>query len=111
MCFGSTVADAAGAAAAAVGSGQVKVGLLLPLSASGNAGVAALSMKNAAEMAFAEFRNPNIQLLFKDDAGSPQARRRAPSRRWRKAPRSFSGRCSRSRCRPPRSWRARGTFR
>ena len=57
---------------AAVGSGQVKVGLILPLSASGNAGVAAQSMKNAAEMAFAEFRNPNIQLLIKDDAGSPQ---------------------------------------
>ena len=56
----------------AVGSGQVKVGLLLPLSASGNAGVAAQSMKNAAEMALAEFQNPNIQLLIKDDAGSPQ---------------------------------------
>jgi ABC-type branched-subunit amino acid transport system substrate-binding protein len=56
----------------AVGTGQVKVGLLLPLSATGNAGVAALSMKNAAEMALAEFQNPNIQLLIKDDGGSPQ---------------------------------------
>ena len=56
----------------AVGSGQVKVGLILPLSASGNAGVAAQSMKNAAEMALAEFQNPNIQLLVKDDGGSPQ---------------------------------------
>src|ERR1700716_1206884 len=56
----------------AVGTGQVKVGLVLPLSASGNAGVAALSMKNAAEMALAEFQNPNIQLLIKDDAGSSQ---------------------------------------
>src|SRR5438132_408162 len=56
----------------AVGSGQVKVGLILPLSAAGNAGVAAQSMKNAAEMALAEFQNPNIQLLLKDDAGSPQ---------------------------------------
>jgi ABC-type branched-subunit amino acid transport system substrate-binding protein len=56
----------------AVGTGQVKVGLLLPLSAAGNAGVAAQSMKNAAEMALAEFRNPNIQLLIKDDGGSPQ---------------------------------------
>jgi hypothetical protein len=54
------------------GNGQVKVGLILPLSASGNAGVAATSMKNAAEMALAEFQNPNIQLLIKDDAGSPQ---------------------------------------
>src|SRR5438132_8221426 len=56
----------------AVGTGQVKVGLILPLSASGNAGVAAQSMKNAAEMALAEFQNPNIQLLIKDDGASPQ---------------------------------------
>src|SRR6185437_12642935 len=56
----------------AVGNGQVKVGLILPLSASGNAGVAAQSMKNAAEMALAEFQNPNIQLLIKDDGGSTQ---------------------------------------
>lgn len=56
----------------AVGTGQVKVGLILPLSAAGNAGIAAQSMKNAAEMALAEFQNPNIQLLIKDDAGSPQ---------------------------------------
>lgn len=56
----------------AVGTGQVKVGLLLPLSASGNAGVAAQSMRNSAELALAEFQNPNIQLLVKDDAGSAQ---------------------------------------
>jgi ABC-type branched-subunit amino acid transport system substrate-binding protein len=56
----------------ALGSGQVKVGLLLPLSASGNAGVAAQSMRNAAELALAEFQNPNIQLLVKDDAGTAQ---------------------------------------
>ena len=40
--------------------------------AAGNAGVAAQSMKNAAEMALAEFQNPNIQLLVKDDGGNPQ---------------------------------------
>src|SRR6266446_2853376 len=57
---------------AAIGTGQVKVGLILPLSAGGNAGVAAQSMKNAAEMALAEFQNPNIQLLIKDDGGNPQ---------------------------------------
>jgi len=56
----------------AVGSGSVRVGLILPLSAAGNAGLAAQSMKNAAEMALAEFQNPNIQLLIKDDAGTPQ---------------------------------------
>jgi len=56
----------------AVGSGQIKVGLILPLSGAGNAGVAAQSMKNAAEMALAEFQNPNIQLLIKDDGATPQ---------------------------------------
>ncbi len=53
-----------------IGQGQVKVALILPLSATGNAGVAAQSMRNAAEMALAEFNNPDIQLLVKDDAGS-----------------------------------------
>ena len=56
----------------AVGTGGVKVGLILPLSAAGNAGLAGQSMKNAAEMALAEFQNPNVQLLIKDDGGSPQ---------------------------------------
>ncbi|WP_184087113.1 penicillin-binding protein activator [Afipia massiliensis] len=56
----------------AVGSGQVKVGLLLPLSAAGNAGLAAQSMRNAAELALAEFQNPNLQLLIKDDNGTAQ---------------------------------------
>ncbi|MGH6666043.1 MAG: penicillin-binding protein activator, partial [Pseudolabrys sp.] len=60
------------APAATLGTGQVRVGLILPLSAQGNAGVAAQSMKNAAEMAIAEFKNPNIQLLVKDDGGTPQ---------------------------------------
>ncbi|MCO5132624.1 MAG: penicillin-binding protein activator [Xanthobacteraceae bacterium] len=55
-----------------LGTGQIKVGLILPLSASGNAGVAAQSMRNAAEMALAEFQNPNLQLLVKDDAGTAQ---------------------------------------
>jgi len=57
--------------ASMIGAGQIRVGLVLPLSAPGNAGLAAQSMKNAAEMALAEFKNPNIQLLVKDDAGQP----------------------------------------
>jgi len=62
---------------AVVGTGGVKVGLILPLSAAGNAGVAALSMKSASEMALSEFLNPNIQLLIKDDTGSPQGAQQA----------------------------------
>lgn len=58
-----------------IGAGQYKVALILPLSSGGNAGLAAQSMKNAAEMALAEFQNPDIQLLVKDDAGNPQLAR------------------------------------
>src|ERR1700733_10639248 len=60
-----------------VGNGQVKVALILPLSAGGNAGVAAASMKTASEMALAEFLNPTLQLLIKDDGGSPQGAQQA----------------------------------
>src|SRR5205807_7542410 len=56
--------------ATAIGGGKVKVALILPLSGSGNAAVAALSMRNAAEMALAEFNAPDLQLLVKDDGGS-----------------------------------------
>jgi ABC-type branched-subunit amino acid transport system substrate-binding protein len=55
-----------------IGTGAVRVALILPLSAAGNAGVAAQSMKNASELAIAEFKNPDIQLLVKDDGGTPQ---------------------------------------
>jgi ABC-type branched-subunit amino acid transport system substrate-binding protein len=55
-----------------VGAGNVRVALILPLSGQGNAGVAAQSMKNAAEMAIAEFKNPDVQLLIKDSGGTPQ---------------------------------------
>ena len=54
----------------AIGTGAVKVGLILPMSAGGNAGTVAQSMKNAAEMALAEFSSPDIQLLLKDDGGT-----------------------------------------
>lgn len=58
---------------ATIGTGQVKGGLILPLSAPGNAGLAGQSMRNAADLAIAEFNNPNIQLLLKDDGGTAQA--------------------------------------
>ena len=59
-------------AAAQAADGQVRIALILPLTAQGNAGLAAQSMKNAAEMALAEFKVSNVQLLVKDDGGSPQ---------------------------------------
>jgi ABC-type branched-subunit amino acid transport system substrate-binding protein len=61
----------------AIGTGHVKVALILPLSAAGTAGAAAQSLRNAGEMALAEFRGPNIQLLVKDDAGNAYAAQQA----------------------------------
>jgi branched-chain amino acid transport system substrate-binding protein len=54
----------------APGGPVVRVGLVLPLSARGNAGTVALSMRNAAELALAEFGGAGIQLIVKDDAGT-----------------------------------------
>jgi ABC-type branched-subunit amino acid transport system substrate-binding protein len=62
---------------ATLGTGQVKAALILPLSAPGNAGLAGQSMKNAAEMALAEFNAPNVQLLVKDDGGTAEAARQS----------------------------------
>jgi branched-chain amino acid transport system substrate-binding protein len=67
--------SSAAAPGATIGTGEVKAGLILPLSAPGNAGVAGQAMRNAAEMALAEFNAPNIQLLVKDDGGTAEAAR------------------------------------
>ena len=63
--------------AATLGTGQVKAALILPISAPGNAGIAGQAMRNAADMALAEFNAPNVQLLVKDDAGSAEGARQA----------------------------------
>jgi len=76
--FSSTPPETApppAAPAATIGTGQIKVGLILPLSAAGNAGVAGQAMRNAAEMALAEFNSPNIQLVVQDDAGNTDTAR------------------------------------
>lgn len=54
----------------AVGSGSVKVALLLPMSAPGSAGATAKALKQAAEMALFEFNNPDIVLVPKDTQGT-----------------------------------------
>jgi branched-chain amino acid transport system substrate-binding protein len=70
LSTGSTQAAGPQQGGTAIGAGKVKVALILPLSAAGNAGVAAVSMRNAAEMALAEFNSQDLQLLVKDDGGS-----------------------------------------
>ncbi|HEX8829435.1 MAG TPA: penicillin-binding protein activator [Xanthobacteraceae bacterium] len=77
LTTGSTPQSPQTPQATTIGAGQVKAGLILPLSASGNAGIAGVAMRNAAEMALAEFNNPNIQLLVKDDGGTAEAARQS----------------------------------
>lgn len=62
-----------------IGAGNVRIGLILSMSGAGNAGIAAQSMRNAAELSLAEFNSPNIQLIVKDDGGTAQGAQAAAS--------------------------------
>lgn len=61
----------------AIGSGSIKVALLLPLSATGNAGTTAKAMQNAAELALSEIPSADIQLVPLDTRGTPEGARSA----------------------------------
>ncbi|MDR7036286.1 ABC-type branched-subunit amino acid transport system substrate-binding protein [Methylobacterium sp. BE186] len=69
----------AGAASASapgrIGNGAVKVALVVPLSGQGAALGAAL--RNAAELAMEEFQQPDLQILVRDDRGTPEGAREA----------------------------------
>jgi ABC-type branched-subunit amino acid transport system substrate-binding protein len=60
-----------------LGNGTTKVALLLPLSATGNAAQLGKDMRNAADLALREFPNANLQILIKDDRGTPNGARDA----------------------------------
>jgi ABC-type branched-subunit amino acid transport system substrate-binding protein len=62
-----------------IGSGSVKVALLLPLTATGNAGQIATAFRNAADLALRDFKSANIQILIKDDQGTAEGARAAAS--------------------------------
>jgi ABC-type branched-subunit amino acid transport system substrate-binding protein len=72
-------ADASPTLAAAggqrIGSGTVKVALVLPLSGQGAAVGAA--MRNAAQLAFDEGQQPDLTILVEDDRGNPDGARDA----------------------------------
>jgi ABC-type branched-subunit amino acid transport system substrate-binding protein len=55
-----------------LGSGTVRVALLLPRTAQGNAAGLAASMRNAAELALADFRGNDLTVLVKDTGGTPE---------------------------------------
>ena len=62
-----------------LGTGTVRVAMLLPLSATGNAGQIAANFKNAAALALKDFKSANIQIMVKDDQGTPQGASAAAS--------------------------------
>jgi len=55
----------------------VKVAILVPLSSQGHPGLIAKSLKQAAELALFERDNPNLQLMVKDDKGTPEGAKAA----------------------------------
>ena len=65
------------AAGSVIGTGSVKVALILPLTGPGSGAVAARALRNAAELSLAEFQNPDLAILVKDDRGTPEGAREA----------------------------------
>jgi len=55
----------------------VKVALLLPLTSTGHTEAVAKAMKQAGELAVFELDNPNLQLIVKDDKGTPEGAQKA----------------------------------
>ena len=51
--------------------------MILPLSAGGQSGLIGKSLKQAAEMALFERDNPNLQLVVRDDKGTPEGAKAA----------------------------------
>jgi len=82
---GQTAGPAGGAAPTGptIGTGSVKVGLILPLTAEGSGAAVGNSLKNAAEMAIAEFPGADLTLLVKDDRGTPDGAQAAAQEAFR----------------------------
>jgi len=56
---------------------SIKVAVLLPLSAEGNAKQVAEAMKRAGELALFDFKNPDLQLMTKDTRGTAEGAKAA----------------------------------
>lgn len=61
----------------ALAKANVKVALLVPLSTQGQPGLIAKSLKQAAELALFERDNASVQLIVKDDKGTPEGAKAA----------------------------------
>lgn len=73
-----------------IGNGPVRVALILPLTAP-NGAVPAKAMRNAAEMAVAEFNNQEITILVKDDKGTPEGAQAAAQEALAQGAEAFMG--------------------
>ena len=73
----SVSAPLAAAEPAPARANPIKVALLVPLSAQGHAGLIGKSLKQAGELALFERDNPNLQLIVKDDKGTPEGAKAA----------------------------------
>lgn len=62
-----------------LGSGATRVALLLPLTATGNAGQVGPSFRNAADLAVAALGGSDISVIVKDTGGTPQGASAAAS--------------------------------
>ncbi|MCA0423910.1 MAG: penicillin-binding protein activator [Proteobacteria bacterium] len=73
-----------------IGNGPVRVALILPLTAA-NGAVPAKAMRNAAEMAVAEFNNQELTILVKDDRGTPEGAQAAAQEALAQGAEAFMG--------------------
>lgn len=60
-----------------IGTGSVKVALILPLTGPGQGAAAAKSLRNAAELSLGEFQGADMTILVKDDRGTADGAREA----------------------------------
>ncbi|MDR3374721.1 MAG: penicillin-binding protein activator [Ancalomicrobiaceae bacterium] len=62
-----------------IGTGTVKVALILPTSAGGQSGAIAQQLRNAGELALRNYTGANLQLILKDDGGTTEGGEKAAS--------------------------------
>src|SRR5262245_14838687 len=77
IALGGCSAGGAGPGSLAPETAPVKVAVLVSLSSQGHPGLVAKSLKQAAELALFERDNPHLQLLVKDDLGTPEGAKAA----------------------------------
>jgi ABC-type branched-subunit amino acid transport system substrate-binding protein len=73
------LAPATPPAGAPLGTGSVKVALVLPMTAGGQSSQIAQQLKNAAELALQSYQGADLQLIVKDDAGTTEGGEAAAS--------------------------------